>query len=800
MDGDKNKRGEDISARMGHLPVSAAPSAKAQLCISCKEIPAAGGHMFCSEACKADHSRAGSSRAVVSPNRYSESGDNYYSFEEKDTGLSKTAEDSTAPLLQPPAKDLSVLSPSSTGEQQGSSFGSDTGEKTIAHPSEPRWSSRPSKHRLVGFLPTVAVLVTTLGFVIIIASFLLGTQYGPAQGGRGFSAAIKHGYFVLKEDWWNREPSSPGGHLALLVLSAFASHLISDTSSVLMALIAYRIGARWLAASREDSRIAECPTPEQYGRILQLMGSSSIMTIGEGCVYAAQSRTRPRLPRLFKQALGISIIIWVLARLVGLADLWLHATSKAILISQPIPDTSDVYMFAAQFNDTICQAPQEISTPPPAHLAAHSYPCFQEFANFVTDSRSQSVGFGTITNDSSSAWRVITLSDEGDLAIIVPGPGIDTRNTSHTVSTFGIRADCTSLNSLCARGLGVTTTNCSQAGYPKLPYFEPNMSSSEESNITLGEIENLEEYVDQHRLTNYIFGIVDGELVSILVKDSLDYFITRGNPADMAVQLRWNAFYWGDVDRTTGRLPDLAIDFFPAPALFANCSVSFFNVTARLDGAKNAWTLIDLTPSSSEFATTLWLPTLYQYPTEHLVSNLFAIAIKKPKGAVMAALNQHLARVMLGAAAGYFAPAKATDVDRLVPTLFGQYPIAPLLTFIALLCLYALLALLVFLLSWWTPDQIIVPPSGEPADTQERSMLSLTQKWLTIPIPLVGAAFPSNERRDEEVGVRSVERQPRIMVSNGNRSDVRLGIGLTNGGFGIWERVGLRDYGETTTS
>lgn len=94
----------------------------------------------------------------------------------------------------PPNKDSSTLNymdgPQSTPAME-------TDEKAPAQPSERRWSSRPSEHRLVGFLPTAFVMTITLVFVTAIVAFLLGTQYAPVQGGRGFKAAIDHKYFVL---------------------------------------------------------------------------------------------------------------------------------------------------------------------------------------------------------------------------------------------------------------------------------------------------------------------------------------------------------------------------------------------------------------------------------------------------------------------------------------------------------------------------------------------------------------------------------------------------------------------------
>lgn len=240
----------------------------------------------------------------------------------------------------------------------------------------------------------------------------------------------------------------------------------------------------------------------RYGMILRLLGSSSITAIGDSFMYAARSRTRSRLPLLFKQALGMSITIWVFARLVGLADLWLHTTSKSISILQPIPDTSNAYMFATQFNDTICPALRaQFQDDGSSTSTTVPYPCFVQFNYFeMVEEWPKDVGVGVMANESSSAWSVITLANEADLAILVPGPAIDTRNTSYTTSTIGIRADCTSLNSRCAQDPStLMTTNCSQAGYPQLPYFEASNSSSVVSQAT-------------PQVKDYIFGIVNGQL------------------------------------------------------------------------------------------------------------------------------------------------------------------------------------------------------------------------------------------------------------------------------------------------
>ncbi|KAG9020229.1 hypothetical protein FS837_008419, partial [Tulasnella sp. UAMH 9824] len=162
-----------------------------------------------------------------------------------------------ASLLASSEKDILSLA-YTDGSQGHTTLDEKSGAKIPAR----RWASKPSKHRLVGFLPTAIVLIITLGFVALILGFLLRMQYVPVQGGRGLSAAVKHGSFALDEEEWSDDTSS-GGHLRVLILSALASHLISDTSSILMTLVAYRVGAQWLRVSKEGDTtgIAQNPTP-----------------------------------------------------------------------------------------------------------------------------------------------------------------------------------------------------------------------------------------------------------------------------------------------------------------------------------------------------------------------------------------------------------------------------------------------------------------------------------------------------------------------------------------------------------
>lgn len=114
------------------------------------------------------------------------------------------------------------------------------------------------------------------------------------------------------------------------------------------------------------------------------------------------------------------------------------------------------------------------------------------------DDSMSNTGFSVMANESSTAWKVITLANAADMAILVPGATIDTLYTSYTASTFAVQANCTSLNSRCTKDTTGMTTNCTEAGYPALPYFTNEDSGEVISNVT--------------QINDFVFGVVEGEL------------------------------------------------------------------------------------------------------------------------------------------------------------------------------------------------------------------------------------------------------------------------------------------------
>ncbi|KAG8914339.1 hypothetical protein FRC01_004118 [Tulasnella sp. 417] len=638
----------------------------------------------------------------------------------------------------------------------------DGNQKSNISESELRITDSKQRAKLLGFLPTLFVLLISLGFAFLILGWLLVRQYEPIQGGSGLGAAVRNGSFIVYEGGAPAAGQKATVNLRVLTFSALVSHLISDTSSVLMTLVVYRAGSHWLRYSRTENGMAilQNPTPLQYGLLVRLLGSSSIMSIYQTGRYTVRSTKRSRLPRLFKEAFALALTIWIMSHAVGLADLYLHTTTRSILVDLPARDKGPgSYPYAVSFNETLCA-----DNPP-----WRPYPCLNDgdgwsiyFPEVIESA------YLAIANRSNSNLQVITLADESDAAIVIPGAAVDLSSTSFTAQTFSARAQCRSLNRECEQYDPGWTLNCTRAGYPGLPY---------------GDATDL-----APTTYSYIFGVVNGQQTS--AEDGVVELDGYSQTTNLALQLRWRTHREWDVDGFVVAQPDSAVDILPIGylTLYAGCNVAFSNATVQYAPMNNSWKILLEEKSSDNFTTVMWSPTIWQLGSDRLASDLMAIAMMEKTQNVTAALNQHLARVVLGIAAGMLQPAEATDVQQTVPTLLGQYPVAPVMILIALLFLYALLATLIFTSSWLTKDETIVVPSNKRKDgtPEEQSVLNLTQRWLVDPFPLVAAAFPGEDGKDVQ---RTVASSAVEMVFDGSGPDARLSIGFQEkDGFSLRKR------------
>lgn len=106
------------------------------------------------------------------------------------------------------------------GESEPQTAASSASEEKIALAPTRKWTTRRAKPRLLGLLPTAAVLTMTLGFVALILGILLWFQCKEVTGGKGTLAAIRKGHFYVTEG--HSQTADSRSHLWVLTISSLA--------------------------------------------------------------------------------------------------------------------------------------------------------------------------------------------------------------------------------------------------------------------------------------------------------------------------------------------------------------------------------------------------------------------------------------------------------------------------------------------------------------------------------------------------------------------------------------------------
>ncbi|KAG9048996.1 hypothetical protein FS837_011470 [Tulasnella sp. UAMH 9824] len=587
-------------------------------------------------------------------------------------------------------------------------------EEKIALAPRRHWTTQPAKPRLLGLLPTAAVLLMIVGLLTLMFRALLGYQCQETQKGLGMMAALRIGFFATIEG---------------------------------------------------DAK--------EYGLLVRLMGSSSVTSIGEAYVYIAQSWNRGKLPRLFRHSVWLASAVWILTRLLGLADVWLHSESYSFHNYLSVPDKGGPSMYGVAFNQSICPDLQPkyrnstlLGTMEPSCQLV--YEAFTAREHWGID-----IGLDVMTDSSNRLYDVHRLAS--GTTIVAPSTWVaGYNNKTFKFPTFGAQAACTSINHLCEKDEEGATISCTGAGYPQLPYVDGDGG----------------EFSRTGRIQNRIFGVIAGRLItrnySLIDTTYLTY-----NPTTLAIQLQWQpptqtALDESHVHSATSKVPasEMAIDHFPLPTLYATCNLTFFDTFVHWTDRGKVWSEVNKTVSPPELASALWLPVVWQRITEQVAADIMYTARRKTKEETMLELSYDLAKLSLGAAAGFYEPAEEFGIEDLSVVMVAIYPVVPVMVLLGLLFVYALLVLALFLSSCCLPDEsIVIPVNDDHQDNEvETSMLTLAQRWLTNPLPLVGFAFPRGDGLD---GTRSAAFFAINTAYGGDEAHTRLAIGLNGERFGV---------------
>lgn len=485
------------------------------------------------------------------------------------------------------------------------------------------------------------------------------------------------------------------------------------------------------------------------------------------------------MPQLYTEAIGLALFIFFVGHAIGLVDLWLHSTTESVTtLDYNLPTHEPAAMYGVSFNESLCVSYLDLGDPPTSPCLAGPSEWGGVYAASLVDQ-----GAETLTNSTEALFQTVTLHDWDDTAILIPGQPSQYSNLAFRIPTVAARSDCLSLNHLCDQ------RDCTQAGYPNIRYW--NITYSWMFGMVDGVMTQAgpaPRYVIQQFLALAMGHSTQRLHISMEFWKGLPPPRTISNPGEVILQLMWNSDRMV-IGNSFGLPPvDAAADSNPDSGyyeLYAACSITYYNVTASFSPANNTWTMLDHELATSDFASLMWAPLLYQYASPVLTTEIMGIAMIDTYPNVTAALNQALGRAALGVVAGTFIRSPALDVQRVAPIVLGRYPIAPTLTLVILLFIYAAIVLVIFLLSWKANSRTItLPPTWEDEGNKEKSALSLAQTWLTSTIPTVANAFPGTDGSDVR---RSIASSPMDMTFDADNSSLsRLVIGIrTDGRFGI---------------
>ena len=338
----------------------------------------------------------------------------------------------------------------------------------------------------------------------------------------------------------------------------------------------------------------------------------------------------------------VSIIIPSLIS-VRLADLWIHATTNAILGAN-FTSPAQPQAMTLLFNETVCN---DVTYP---------VPCLQGEDSWAAGEIGvRNAGFLLAAN-SSSALKLVTLKASDDASLVVPSV-VDAASRFNATS-FASRAKCTSLNPRCSSrmvdGMSVVES-CANIGYPSLPYWK-----SEEGVA----------------VTNAIYpflngtALTDGNSISVWPPSNIV------NPFELLVQLR-RPTQTTDASVSSFNSAVDSDDANSTLSLYASCTFSFLNVTYSYgDGAFNILSEVPTMPNTSNI---LWGPMINQLANARLASDLQATALSETNADnVITALEQDLSRIGLGMMGGVFiASSKFVQQETITSKTLGRYDAIP---------------------------------------------------------------------------------------------------------------------------
>ncbi|GJE98190.1 hypothetical protein PsYK624_144120 [Phanerochaete sordida] len=612
--------------------------------------------------------------------------------------------------------------------------------------------------RALAWLPAFAAALCSFALVCGLLSWLFTRRvrdHLPSEDSQ-FSGAI-----VVLEGPSSAPTRNSDGTIDLdstlygLTISTIATKVVSFATPIVVGVFALRLAKDWIRA-QEEQRGEDIPTPAQYGLLIKLCTSASLMSLYESGVYLGRKTgQRAKAPPVFILALVAVILMLFLSYALSAVDIWLHSTSKAFLHTEIHSATPDTLPHVGSDIDlNVCPGPAVTFTfyevVPPEGFA--NYTNCVHWATSNTHGPLQgwgnaslmNVGLAALKNDSTQ-FRTVAI---GDYAVLVSA-SLPQNLQNATFDTFAISASCQPVSNCVTNDApDLFTVACPSLNVPTNSTFDLNMTSSVQSyNVTANQ--QGDTYPAESKW-GYRLGTVlnpYGALVNLGFVSSEDAFLLPNA----------NTPGWY-------MMPESG---FTMAYYYGACTVTAYNVSVSYTSAPTSSSLSDVgtytltsTPVLSNFNTTsalfAALDDAYAPDLTTYLQSTLTPALNVSSDTFSTLLAQNLSFAMASMASPLFMATPATGGQTLAQRVASRYGAGALYTFIALLALYGVLCVVLGAFGACASSRELVV-DGRAQAQATRTEVEHVHLRLSDPLVLVAERFADAERQGRALETSALE-------------------------------------------
>ncbi|KAJ7077548.1 hypothetical protein B0H15DRAFT_1026161 [Mycena belliarum] len=229
-----------------------------------------------------------------------------------------------------------------------------------------------------------------------------------------------------------------------LAIAHISSIVIGLSVAPAVGLGGYWLAGRWVAASHDQG--VDRPTPFQLGIMMSTLNGANLVALWKGSNYMVAPGGAPggkalKRPPMLRYAVLMLLLFLTIAYGVSGTDTWLGASSRPVLYPLSTVTSTPgqpVATFGRRVNQTLCEETKDVLTSKP-------YQCGLLRG---TGGNPQAQSQRILAMNGLSNTNVLALTTDFT-AIMVPPSANLSMNLGYTATTFGVKANCTSVTSQC---------------------------------------------------------------------------------------------------------------------------------------------------------------------------------------------------------------------------------------------------------------------------------------------------------------------------------------------------------------